>query len=188
MQLPGDFRSRLNSTLDPKTLSPLLGTAIGEWLKQFEFTDSPDIHVEARGSQPDAGKLWANGVLRLGTFAPAFVTAPVPSLLRPLPRRAPAAAATRLHLGLRSPPGRVVARLVARFRYPARSPAHCRFLARSPLRTPGLIAAPVRPSLVRAGTICMGSQRLGEPLENTDKAVVRPHGGMPVCHHVVRAG
>jgi len=66
MQLPGDFRSRVNSTLDPKTLSPLLGTSIGEWLKQFEFTDSPDIHVEARGSQPDAGKLWANGVLRLG--------------------------------------------------------------------------------------------------------------------------
>lgn len=66
MQLPGDFRSRLNSTLDPKTLSPLLGTAIGEWLKQFEFTDSPDIHVEARGLQPAADKLWANGVLRLG--------------------------------------------------------------------------------------------------------------------------
>jgi hypothetical protein len=66
MQLPGDFRSRLSSTLDPKTLSPLLGKAIGEWLKQFEFTDSPDIHVEARGSAPDPGKLWANGVLRLG--------------------------------------------------------------------------------------------------------------------------
>ena len=66
MQLPGDFRSRLNSTLDPKTLSPLLGTAIGEWLKQFEFTDSPDIHVEARGSQPDAGKLWAKACFGLG--------------------------------------------------------------------------------------------------------------------------
>ena len=66
MQLPGDFRSRVNSTLDPKTLSPILGTTIGEWLKQFEFTDSPDIHVEARGPLPDAGKLWANGVLRLG--------------------------------------------------------------------------------------------------------------------------
>jgi hypothetical protein len=66
MQVPDDFRTRLHSTINPEVLAPLLTGPTAEWFKQFDFTDSPTIHIEARGPKPDPKKLWANAVLKLG--------------------------------------------------------------------------------------------------------------------------
>jgi len=66
MQLPDDFRARLHSTINPEVLAPLLTGPTADWFKQFNFSDAPDVHIEARGESPDPKKLWANGVLKLG--------------------------------------------------------------------------------------------------------------------------
>jgi hypothetical protein len=69
MQVPGDFRVRVRSSINPEVLRPLLPGKAAEWMRQFEFIDPPDIHAEARGPAPDADKLWANAALKLGRTA-----------------------------------------------------------------------------------------------------------------------
>jgi hypothetical protein len=75
MQLPGDFRTRLHSSINPEVLAPLLTGPTAEWFKQFNFIDAPTVHIEARGADPDPKKLWANGVLKLGRSTYRGVTA-----------------------------------------------------------------------------------------------------------------
>jgi hypothetical protein len=75
MQLPDDFRSRLRSTINPAVIAPLLTGPTAEWFKQFDFIDSPTVHIEARGPSPDPQKLWVNGVLKLGRSTYRGITA-----------------------------------------------------------------------------------------------------------------
>lgn len=66
MQLPGDFRTRLRSTINPKALAPLLKGAAAEWFKQVDFLDAPEVSAEASGPDPDPAHLSANAALKLG--------------------------------------------------------------------------------------------------------------------------
>lgn len=75
MQLPGDFRTRLHSTINPKALAPLLTGATAQWFEQFDFDDAPMVHLEARGPEPDPARLSANGALKLGRTTYRGVTA-----------------------------------------------------------------------------------------------------------------
>lgn len=66
MQLPGDFRTRLKSTINPKALAPFLQGNAAEWFKQFDFLDAPDLSLEVSGAKPDAESLAGNAAVRLG--------------------------------------------------------------------------------------------------------------------------
>jgi hypothetical protein len=66
MQLPGDFRTRLRSTINPEALAPFLRGKAAEWFRQLDFTDSPSVSLEARGPSPDFKKLSGNAALKLG--------------------------------------------------------------------------------------------------------------------------
>lgn len=66
MQLPGDFRARLRSTINPEVLAPFLRGAAAEWFKQVEFLDAPEISAEVSGPEPDPARLAGNAALKLG--------------------------------------------------------------------------------------------------------------------------
>jgi hypothetical protein len=66
MHLPGDFRTRLRSTINPKALAPFLEGETSEWFKQFDFADSPSVSLELHGPEPDTEHLSGNAALRLG--------------------------------------------------------------------------------------------------------------------------
>jgi hypothetical protein len=66
MHLPGDFRTRLRSTINPKALAPFLEGETSEWFKQFDFADSPSVSLELHGTEPDLEALSGNAALRLG--------------------------------------------------------------------------------------------------------------------------
>ena len=65
-QLPGDFRARLRSTINPKILRPLLTGQAAETLAQFEFPQSPQFALEAHGAAPTRGALVIHGEVQLG--------------------------------------------------------------------------------------------------------------------------
>ena len=65
-QLPGDFRARLRSTINPKVLRPLLPGKAAETLAQFEFPQSPQLTLEAHGTAPTPEALVVHGDARLG--------------------------------------------------------------------------------------------------------------------------
>jgi hypothetical protein len=69
MQLPGDFRTRLRSTLNPMALAPFLKGAAAEWFKQVNFLDPPEISLEAQGPDYDPAHLSGNAALKLGRTA-----------------------------------------------------------------------------------------------------------------------
>jgi len=69
MQLPGDFRTRLRSTINPEALAPFLKGRAAEWFKQLEFLEAPELYVEASGPEPDPKKLAGNAALKLGRTA-----------------------------------------------------------------------------------------------------------------------
>lgn len=69
MQLPGDFRSRLRSTINPEALAPFLKGKAAEWFKQLEFLDAPEVSAEVSGPEPDPAQLAGNAALKLGRTA-----------------------------------------------------------------------------------------------------------------------
>ena len=66
MQIPGEFRARLHSTINPKPLQPLLSGQVAQVFSQFEFPDSPRLDVEVRGRDLSIDALTATGDLLLG--------------------------------------------------------------------------------------------------------------------------
>jgi hypothetical protein len=66
LQVAGDFRARLTSTLNPKALRPLVSDAMSETLRQFEFPQPPRLTLEARGPLPDMDSLRVDGEAALG--------------------------------------------------------------------------------------------------------------------------
>lgn len=79
MQVPGDIRAQLKSTLNPKALQPLLSGKAFEFMSLFEFQDSPEIEIEARGAELTKEALSAKGKLRLG--ATTFRGVPAESMV-----------------------------------------------------------------------------------------------------------
>ncbi len=65
-QLPGDFRARLRSDINPKALRPLVSGQPGEVLAQFEFPQSPELTLEAHGTAPTLEALVVHGEVKLG--------------------------------------------------------------------------------------------------------------------------
>jgi AsmA-like C-terminal region len=65
-QLPGDFRARLQSTINPKALRPLLAGQAAETLAQFEFPQSPQLAFEAHGTAPTLDAIVVHGQAKLG--------------------------------------------------------------------------------------------------------------------------
>ncbi len=65
-QLPGGFRARLRSTINPKILRPLLTGQAAETLAQFEFPQAPQLVLEAHGTAPTPGALVIHGEVQLG--------------------------------------------------------------------------------------------------------------------------
>jgi len=69
MQLPGEFRSRLRSTINPEALAPFLSGRAAEWFQQLQFADAPEVSAEVSGPEPDPAKLSGNAALKLGRTA-----------------------------------------------------------------------------------------------------------------------
>jgi hypothetical protein len=66
MQLPGDVRARLRSTINPETLAPFLQGKAAEWFKQLEFLDAPEVSAEVSGPDFEPEHLAGNAALKLG--------------------------------------------------------------------------------------------------------------------------
>jgi hypothetical protein len=69
MLVPGDFRARLRSTMNPKVLHPWLSGQAAETLAQFEFALPPQLTLEARGTTPAAETLTVDGEVTLGAVS-----------------------------------------------------------------------------------------------------------------------
>lgn len=65
-QVPGDFRARLRSTINPKVLRPLLSGLAAETLAQFEFPQAPQLTLEAHGTAPTLDAIVVHGEVKLG--------------------------------------------------------------------------------------------------------------------------
>ena len=65
-QVPGDFRARLRSSINPKALRPLLTGQAGETLALFEFPQAPELTLEAHGTAPTLDALVVHGEVKLG--------------------------------------------------------------------------------------------------------------------------
>ena len=55
MQVPGNFRAYLKSTIDPKLISPLLSGKAAEWFSQFNFGNQPGFEIDVKGPSPTLG-------------------------------------------------------------------------------------------------------------------------------------
>ncbi len=66
LQVPGSFRARLQSTLDPRTLLPLLSGPAATLLGDWDFVQSPHFDLAASGPTPDIDKCEALGAVKLG--------------------------------------------------------------------------------------------------------------------------
>jgi hypothetical protein len=60
---PGDFRAKLNSTLNPGLLVGLLKPPHAEWLARFDFTTPTTLQLDVRGTAPELGACEGNGQL-----------------------------------------------------------------------------------------------------------------------------
>jgi hypothetical protein len=61
LQVNGNFRARLDSTMNPKVFRPLFSDQLAETMRQFEFPHAPHITAEARGLLPDVDILRVDG-------------------------------------------------------------------------------------------------------------------------------
>lgn len=52
LQLPGELRSRLRNTINPKVLAPLLSGKVKEWFSRFEFIEPAPVDTGARNPAP----------------------------------------------------------------------------------------------------------------------------------------
>ena len=66
MQVPGDVRMRIKSTINPKIVRPLLTGPLAEWFSQFDFADPATIEAEGRGASFDPKNLSGRGEFKLG--------------------------------------------------------------------------------------------------------------------------
>ena len=67
LQVAGDFRARMDSTMNPNVFRPLLPDPVAETLRQFEFPHAPHLKLEARGPSPTVDALRVDGDLSLGS-------------------------------------------------------------------------------------------------------------------------
>jgi len=67
LQVAGDFRARLDSTMNPKVFRPLLSDKQAETLRQFEFSHAPHITAEAHGPSLAFEVLRLDGGISLGS-------------------------------------------------------------------------------------------------------------------------
>jgi hypothetical protein len=65
MQLPGDLRARVHSTISPKLIAPLLSGKAAEWFSQFNFQDAPTFEIDVWGPRLDP-EARATGAYRIG--------------------------------------------------------------------------------------------------------------------------
>src|SRR5581483_7891745 len=66
IQLPGDFRAKLQSSINPRSLLPLVSGKAAEMLGEYEFLQSPHITLAMHGPSPDFDRCEADGELKLG--------------------------------------------------------------------------------------------------------------------------
>ena len=66
LAVPGDFRVRLQSTINPRALRPWLSGMAAETLGQFEFASPPELALEARGKGPALDLLTIEGEMTVG--------------------------------------------------------------------------------------------------------------------------
>ncbi len=66
MRLPGDFRARLHSTINPRVLTPMLPRQVAEFFSQFDFFDSPTLDLEMRGRELKMEEGSGRGTVKLG--------------------------------------------------------------------------------------------------------------------------
>ena len=66
MQVPGEFRARLTSTINPKDLQPLLTGGAAEMMASLSFPKSPELSLDARGVEPTLESIVVTGKARLG--------------------------------------------------------------------------------------------------------------------------
>jgi hypothetical protein len=66
MQLPGSFRAKLLSTLNPRAFLPFLSGKAAETLEELDFLQSPEITLNVTGTSTDLLSCNAIGQLRLG--------------------------------------------------------------------------------------------------------------------------
>lgn len=66
---PGDFRVRIDNSMVPTILAPLLGEKEQEFLSLMEFKDNPSVQLELQGPKPDFAVLRGEGTLKLGRTA-----------------------------------------------------------------------------------------------------------------------
>jgi hypothetical protein len=64
MQVPGEFRARIESTINPKDLQPLLTGATAEMMESLSFPKSPKLSLDARGAGP--ASIVVDGSVTLG--------------------------------------------------------------------------------------------------------------------------
>src|SRR5207244_5028460 len=66
MQIPGDFRAKVHSTIDPKTLAPFATGKLAEVAGELEFQQSPELQFTISGNSPKAENCEVDGEIRLG--------------------------------------------------------------------------------------------------------------------------
>lgn len=65
LSVPNEFRARLESTINPKVLRPLVSGQAAEVLSQFEFPQAPHIKLQAKGARPELEQLTVDGQVAL---------------------------------------------------------------------------------------------------------------------------
>ena len=66
LSLPGDFRMRINSALNPTELMPLCPPRVQQALADWEFQTSPVIQATVSGTCPEFAKVSGSGQVWLG--------------------------------------------------------------------------------------------------------------------------
>ncbi|HSI14018.1 MAG TPA: AsmA-like C-terminal region-containing protein [Chthoniobacter sp.] len=66
MQVAGDFRARLDSTMNPIVFRPLLADKLAETLRQLELPKAPHVTAEARGATADFDAVRVDGEVVVG--------------------------------------------------------------------------------------------------------------------------
>lgn len=66
MQIPGDFRATLTSTINPSVFLPLLPPRVKKAFVEWKFIDPPQITISAHGLKPTLDDLVADGKIKLG--------------------------------------------------------------------------------------------------------------------------
>ena len=67
MQVAGDFRARLDSTMNPSVFRPVLGDKVAETVRQLQMPHAPHITAEAYGVSPDLDALRVDGEVTVGS-------------------------------------------------------------------------------------------------------------------------